>query len=417
MHFTSAARRRLVAFTLSLAAAGVLLAGCTSLDNQFFGDRKPAPTPEAQTGGAPEQMTATQPETAAQPQAAPEAGSDTASTADNAAPPAESSPAETAAPAEASAAPPPPAPPPVGDLGIQLAAIQPAASTGTAVGQTVDHIRSDLSALHDKVAGQMQQYQSLRSAAAQDVTGYQDAKSRIIVRLQEGTTKGNPELVGQWNTSQSALDSLTGNVNALAAIANDLSGTQGSISAQRDAIAGALNGMGATDEDHRQLLQLRDESTGLGDATDQLNRMVTRSVRRETAFIANERDSLARMQDAIKAGELYPVADMEAPSAGASSAVGEAGDAILTISFSQAHVEFQKELYDALNKALQTKPSASFRVVALSPKRGAAQRTAQGHAREVMKSMTDMGVPASRVAVASATDPSVSASEVRVYVQ
>jgi len=415
MHFTSAARRRLVAFTLSLTAAGLLLAGCTSLDNQFFGDRKPAPTPEAQTGGPPQQETATQPEAPAQSEAAaaPEANAEAP------APPAEAPPADNAAPAETSAAPPspPPPPPPVGDLGIQLAAIQPAASTGTAVGQTVDHIRSDLSALHDKVAGQMQQYQSLRSAAAQDVSGYQDAKSRIIVRLQVGTTKGNPELVGQWNTSQSALDSLTGNVNSLTAIANDLSGTEGSISAQRDAIAGALNAMGATDEDHRQLVQLRDEATALGDATDQLNRMVTRSVRRETAFIANERDSLAKMQDAIKAGELYPVAEMEAPPAAASSGVAETGDAILTINFSQAHVEFQKELYDALNKALQTKPSASFRVVALSAKRGAAQRAAQGHAREVLKSMTDMGVPASRVATVSSTDPSVSGSEVRVYVQ
>jgi hypothetical protein len=46
-----------------------------------------------------------------------------------------------------------------------------------------------------------------------------------------------------------------------------------------------------------------------------------------------------------------------------------------------------------------------------------AQTAAHNHAQEVMRSMTDMGVPASRLSVASATDPSASASEVRVFVR
>jgi hypothetical protein len=50
-------------------------------------------------------------------------------------------------------------------------------------------------------------------------------------------------------------------------------------------------------------------------------------------------------------------------------------------------------------------------------KHPAAERAAQSHAREVLKSMTDMGVPATRVAMESSTDPAVSGSEVRVYAQ
>jgi uncharacterized phage infection (PIP) family protein YhgE len=285
------------------------------------------------------------------------------------------------------------------------------------VGKTVDQIHSDLSSLHDKLAGDMQQYQSLRGVAAQDVTTYQNAKSRIIIRLQVGTTKGNPELVGQWNTSQAALDSLTGNVNSLTALANDLSSATAGVAAQRDTIAGALNAMGAVDEDHRQLGVLRDQATQLGDTTDELERIVARSIRRETAFIAEERGSLARLHDAIKNGELYPLAEMEAAPAAASSAVSEAGDAILTVHFDRANVEFEKELYDALSKALQAKPSASFRIVAVAANRAAAQREAQNHARAVLQAMEDMGIPASRAGIESATDPSIGASEVRVYVR
>ena len=59
----------------------------------------------------------------------------------------------------------------------------------------------------------------------------------------------------------------------------------------------------------------------------------------------------------------------------------------------------------------------------MSPTRGTAasvqiaQSTARRHAQDVMRSMTDMGVPASRLGVASTTDPAAAASEVRVFVR
>ena len=46
-----------------------------------------------------------------------------------------------------------------------------------------------------------------------------------------------------------------------------------------------------------------------------------------------------------------------------------------------------------------------------------AQSTARRHAQDVMRSMTDMGVPATRLNVASTTDPSATSSEVRVFVR
>ena len=66
---------------------------------------------------------------------------------------------------------------------------------------------------------------------------------------------------------------------------------------------------------------------------------------------------------------------------------------------------------------------AGFSVVAVSPTRGTAaavqlaQTSAKNHAQEVLRSMTDMGVPATRLAIASATDPGATSSEVRVFVR
>jgi hypothetical protein len=99
------------------------------------------------------------------------------------------------------------------------------------------------------------------------------------------------------------------------------------------------------------------------------------------------------------------------------------GTALVTIKFDRSNVDYQQILYTALAQALQTRPGASFDVLAVSPTRGTAssvqlaQTEAQRHAQSVMRSMTDMGVPATRLSVSSTTDPSIGTSEVRVYVR
>ena len=72
---------------------------------------------------------------------------------------------------------------------------------------------------------------------------------------------------------------------------------------------------------------------------------------------------------------------------------------------------------------VQNRPGAGFQVVAVSPTKGTAasvqlaQSAARRHAEDVLRSMTDMGVPATRVNMASTTDPGATASEVRVFVR
>jgi hypothetical protein len=99
------------------------------------------------------------------------------------------------------------------------------------------------------------------------------------------------------------------------------------------------------------------------------------------------------------------------------------GTPLVVVRFDRPNVDYQQILYAALNQALQSRPNASFQVVAVAPTRGnaasvqIAQTTARRHAQDVMRSMTDMGVPASRLNVASSTDPAAQSSEVRVFVR
>jgi hypothetical protein len=158
---------------------------------------------------------------------------------------------------------------------------------------------------------------------------------------------------------------------------------------------------------------------------------VSADVQRQTAYVANERANLTTLASAIKNGELYG-ADIAAPMMAASVGrtrmggagySGMSGMPLVVIKFEHANEDYQQILYAAITQALQSRPGAAFSIVAVSPTRGTAtavrlaQTSAERHAQDVMRSMTDMGVPPSRLAVASQTDPGVRTSEVRVFVR
>lgn len=303
--------------------------------------------------------------------------------------------------------------------------IDPGSDTGTAVSKTIQTLRGQISGLQQKLSANAQRLADLRNAGAGAAASYQEARAHITTRLQIGTTRGNPELVAEWNNAQTALDSLSGNINALNALGNDVTGDASAAHYALDQIDATYNVSGAVDEDHRQLSLLEDETDQTIVLIDRLLKEVSADVQRQTAYVANERGNLTTLASAIKNGELYG-ADLGSPgltSGLVSGQMATAGTPLVVIRFDHPNVDYQQILYAALNQALQNRPGADFQVVAVSPTRGSAssvqlaQTAARRHAQEVLRSMTDMGVPATRLGVASATDPSASSSEVRVFVR
>ncbi len=300
--------------------------------------------------------------------------------------------------------------------------IQPGANTGTAVGLQVAGLRSDLMALQNQVIANARRFADLRSMSAKSAAFYHDSKAHITTHLQIGTTRGNPDLVKEWNVAQASLDALTTNINALNALGTDIANNSSKAHYELDTIQAMFNVSGAVDEDHRQLSVLQDETGQLTVLIDRLLTEVSDNVQRQTTYVANERANLTTLASAIKNGELYG-ADLGSTmlAVGTPSAVS-GGTPLVTIKFDHPGVEYQQILYTAVSQALQSRPSASFDIVAVSPTRGTlaavqmSQTDAQRHAQEVLRSMTDMGVPASRLGISSSTDPGISASEVRVFV-
>jgi hypothetical protein len=302
--------------------------------------------------------------------------------------------------------------------------IEAGADTGTQVNRTIQTLRTQMMGVESKLAANAQRLADLRNQGAASAGAYQSSKALITTRLQVGTTKGNPELVGQWNNAQASLDQLSANINALNALGTDVSNDSSTAHFALDQIGATFNVAGAVDEDHRQLSLLQDETSQTLVMIDRLLSEISDSVQRQTAYAANERSALTSLSAAIKNGELYggtPGITMASASGGVQLA--SAGAPLVVIRFDRPDVDYQQILYAALNQALQQRPNAGFEVVAVSPTRGTAasvqiaQTTAKRHAQEVMRSMTDMGVPATRMGIASATDPAASGSEVRVFLR
>jgi hypothetical protein len=373
-------------------AAGLGLAGCSDLDNALFGD-------ETDNGGAP---------AASSDQFPPATAPGTAGTL----------PAAPAATASGSA--------PV--IAITPVPIEPGVNTGTAVSATIATMRSQLATLEEHVASNAARLTELRNQGADAARSYQEAKANITTRLQVGTTRGNPELVAQWNIAQSALDAIATNINNMNALGATIATDSSSAHFALNQIQSTYSVSGAVDEDHRQLRVLEDETNQTIVLIDRLLSSASEDTQRQTAYAANERANLTTLAAAIKNGELYG-SDLGSPavaSAGgpmSASTLAYAGTPLVVIRFDRPGVDYQQILYAALSQALQAKPNAGFSVVAVSPTRGSAaavqlaQTSAKNHAQEVLRSMTDMGVPATRLAVASATDPSATSSEVRVFMR
>lgn len=303
--------------------------------------------------------------------------------------------------------------------------IEPGSETGTAVGKTTAALRSKMVELENSLGQNAQKLATLRNGGAATAVAYHESKARITTRLQLGTTRGNPELVSEWNRAQGSLDQLTANINSLNTLAKDAASDASDAHYTLDQIAATLNVSGAVDEDHRQLRVLEDETSQSIVLIDRLLREVSDDVQRQIAYVANERANLTALAGSIKNGEFYGTdfgaQIISASGNGRQIASAVSGAPLVVIRFDHANKDYQDELYTALRQALQQHPSATFKVVAVAPTKGTtataqlAQTQAHRHAQDVLRSMTDMGVPASRLSITSSTDPSVIVSEVQVF--
>ncbi|MGH7013345.1 MAG: hypothetical protein ACREEL_04185 [Stellaceae bacterium] len=350
-------------------------------------------------------------------------------------PPASSQPAATAAPvtysippsqAEMNASP---------TTGAGSAMSASGAPTGTIVGQKVRSLRSDVDRLKGNVAQRQQELVSARTSVQRDSKAYFDTEARINSRLQTGTTPGNPNLIAQWNQAQTSLDRINGDIGQLNRVSTQAAADASFASYLTNATRDAFSLQGAVEEDHRQLTEIQTDVDATTVKLDALLNAVSDEITRQSNYVANERDNLVTLSQAIKNGRLFgpslasrafaPVSAAPLPARHTASAAHPAAAAgnrpLVVIRFDRPNVTYEEALYTAVSRALERKPSATFELVAVAPSSGTAAQVAvnsnasKHNAEDVMRSLTNMGLPADRVTLSATMSNDVKSNEVRIY--
>ena len=324
-----------------------------------------------------------------------------------------------------------PLPPAVGTGNYAPAPVTPGASTGTYVGQKVAALRSDLQRLQGNINQHNTDLQQARQGMAQDAATYYGLVAAINSRLQVGTTPGNPQLVSQWNQAQTSLDRLNDDIARLNTISNQAAGDSALAAYILESVRAAYGLQGAVDEDHRQLNILENDVNRTVVLIDRLLNDLSDDISRQSTYVTNERRNLTTLSLAIKNGELY---GQSLANRAYSTAAGPQLAAVtnpllvdrrplMVIRFDKPNVAYEQALYNAVSRALERRPGAAFDVVAVAPARGTpgqaalSTTTSKRNADAVVRSLTNMGLPADRINLSATTSGATQTNEVQVYVR
>jgi hypothetical protein len=189
---------------------------------------------------------------------------------------------------------------------------------------------------------------------------------------------------------------------------------------------------GAVDEDHIRLQRLEDSVHQQVVEIDRLLTDLSQDINRQTTYVNNERQNMTTLSLAIKNGDLYGTSlatrsfqqtENLARQTARQSQPQPGERPLVIIKFDRETVNYQQALYNAVSQALQRKPNATFDLVAVSPQAGSAAQVAlnsaaaRRNAENVLRTLTDMGVPASRVQLLAETSADASNNEVHLFVR
>ncbi|HCS23809.1 MAG TPA: hypothetical protein PLW48_09840 [Alphaproteobacteria bacterium] len=303
----------------------------------------------------------------------------------------------------------------------------------TLVTRKVAELRRDLDSLKRSTNGYGDRLKTLQVKSDAAAAQYYEQVATINTELQAGSTPGNPVLVERWNTAQERLESLSQNAAHLNGLATDLANEASKASYLQENVRAAYGLSGAVKEDHVKLRALEDE---VNQNIVTLNRLLTSTsdeINRRQAYLRTEKLNLQTMSLAVANGELYGQnlsnslfkrATQEATTFSAPAAQNPASRRpLVIIRFDRSNVNYEQQLYTAVGQALEKYPAAKFDLVAVSPSQGnaaemaLASTEARKNGENVLRSLTQMGLPLERVRLNAANSSGVRNSEVHLYLQ
>lgn len=326
----------------------------------------------------------------------------------------------------------------------------------TIVGRQIAQLRNDLGTLQSDVNGYSTTLADLRNKNQSLAANYYGIMGEINAKLQAGTTPGNPRLVQRWQDASAALDQFAASGNDMNALSSRIASSASMANYLLDATRATYSLSGAVDEDHTALKGLEDDVQRSVIGIERALTELTRDIDRQNAYVSGERRNLQTLALAISRGEVYgqnlgnvsafhaaenAPAIQSAPTRAVTSeniaprtgVLGQlptkSADAqpsgktpFVIIRFDRPDVDYGQPLYQAMSQALEKNPMGNFEVVAVSPQGNGAKQTlagtsARSKAEDVMRTMSEMGVPADRMQLTTANSPDAISPEVHMFLR
>ena len=314
----------------------------------------------------------------------------------------------------------------------------------TLVGRKINELNVDLGNLRQEVRATSARLVDLQRAGQDIAANYFANVATISTQLQSGTTPGNPRLVQKLANAQDSLDQLSNNITHLNELTVEVKNSQSVANYLLETARQAYGISGAIEEDHVMLAKLEDEIEDTATLIRRLLNNVSDDVSRTASYLSTERSNLRTMSLAITSGDLmgkslsrhpfsrspqYAVDPAVMAGMGSESMRGghpaiaaPKNQLLAKIRFEKDNVNYQQSVYGAMRKALEEYPNAMFKLVAIYPETNNAAQAAlsstaaRRNAEDVLRSMTEMGMPMDRLELGQFASTDAEDSEVHVYI-
>ena len=317
-------------------------------------------------------------------------------------------------------------PPKIGSTQFQPAPVAALAATGTEAGKKTAALRSEFVTLQSQIA----QYGDLLNLFRRSLGLNLDEYDKSIAGLRLGGVR-LPDNTPQFAANVADARAKLGRVNAdllrmngLAAKVTVSAAYGGQLREDIQTLA-ATPGVGA--DDARQIETLDREVNDAIVLTHEMLADIHNDISKQSTYTNGQRDAIDQLAAAVTGAGARPSASLPVTPASATAAAPGAGAAtpaaarrpFVTIKFSEPPVDYKPKLYEAVQQALKRRPDLKFEVVGVSPASAGPTptRSALGHARGVMDSLVEMGVPLERLSMSGATSGAATDDEVQVFLR
>lgn len=314
----------------------------------------------------------------------------------------------------------------------------------------INQLREEMFSLQSRVSELSTRLSGIQQVGQELSANYYASVATINTQLQSGTTPGNPRLMERLTAAQDALETLSGNVADLNALALQISDSAAMAGYLQEAARAAYGLTGSVEEDHARLAQLEDSISNTSVLIERLLNNVNDDITRNAAYLTSERSNLRTLSLAIANGDLYGrslanrpflsvgqsrvAADMAAasgvgggmaqPASLSAQAPALTGPRpLVVVRFDKPEVDYQQAVYQSVSEALEKYPNAKFELVAVAPGAGNPARKAiegtksRRNAEKVLRTLTEMGLGAERIDLSSMTNDKIQTNEVHLYIR